>query len=234
MKTALVTGASSGIGRRICLDLVQDGYEVFGIGRKFEHPDTQVPFFHTLVCDLRDTQALLSLVGQVREKARIDTLIHCAGTAYYGLHEEISPAKIQEMRRVNLEAPLILTQMLLRDMKSAGGTIVFISSVTARRASPHGAAYAAGKAGLSGFAESLFEEVRKFGVRVITVEPDMTRTGLYRHADFETGEEQGSYLTPETVSEAVRFALNRPEGVVLRTLSIRPQIHRIRRKPVKQ
>lgn len=229
MKHALVTGASSGIGRKISEALVQDGFEVWGIGRTFQK-QAETSLFHPRVCDLRDTDRLLQLTDSIRQAHPLDVVVCCAGVAYYGLHEEVAPARIQEILRVNLESPMILTQHLLRDMKKTQGTIIYISSVTAHLSGAHAAAYAASKAGLSSFAGSIFDEARKWGVRVITIEPDMTETDLYRNADFTTGEEETSRLLPEDVADAVLFALHQPARSVIRTLTIRPQIQRIRRK----
>ena len=205
--TAIVTGASSGIGRAISEKLGVLGYEVFGIGRRFDteedrdiagvlqcENDLKNAIFHPIICDLTDTDKLCAIVKQVTSEHTVKVLVNNAGAAYYGLHEELNPKKIQEMVRVNLEAPLILTQQLLRTLKKNGGYIINISSVTAKQPSPHGCAYAATKAGLASFSSSLFDEARKYGVKVTAVYPDMTETNLYRNADFTVGEKKNLIL----------------------------------------
>lgn len=205
--TAIVTGASSGIGRAISEKLGVLGYEVFGIGRRFDteedrdiagvlqyENDLKNAIFHPIICDLTDTDKLCAIVKQITSEHTVKVLVNNAGAAYYGLHEELNPKKIQEMVRVNLEAPLILTQQLLRTLKKNGGYIINISSVTAKQPSPHGCAYAATKAGLASFSSSLFDEARKYGVKVTAVYPDMTETNLYRNADFTVGEEKNLIL----------------------------------------
>ena len=134
------------------------------------------------------------------------------------------------MVRVNLEVPMILTQLLLRSFKQKKGCIVNISSVTASSSNPHGCAYGATKAGLSSFSGSLFEEARKYGVRVITISPDMTATDLYRNADFKTDEDRDAYLDPQDVAGAVLYAVKQPDHVNVSELTLRPQKHRIARK----
>ena len=241
--TAIVTGASSGIGRAISEKLGVLGYEVFGIGRRFDteedrdiagvlqyENDLKNAIFHPIICDLTDTDKLCAIVKQITSEHTVKVLVNNAGAAYYGLHEELNPKKIQEMVRVNLEAPLILTQQLLRTLKKNGGYIINISSVTAKQPSPHGCAYAATKAGLASFSSSLFDEARKYGVKVTAVYPDMTETNPYRNADFTVGEEKESYLTPEEVAEAVEYVLTQREGIVIPELVLRPQFHRIRKK----
>ena len=233
---AIVTGATSGIGLAVSRTLLEMGYDVYAFGRDFDKLEEEPLFdgpseppraFHPIPGDLLNTTWA---VAQVRKIKPVDVLVNNAGTAYYGLHEELSPEKIQEMVRTNLELPMILTQQLLRGMKRTHGTILNISSVTAVSSNPHGAAYGATKAGLSSFSRSLFDEARKYGVRVTAILPDMTRTDLYRNANFEASGAPGCGLDPEDVANAVRYVLQQPEGVVIPELMIRPQYLRIEKK----
>ena len=126
---------------------------------------------------------------------------------------------------------MILTQLLMRELKRTHGYIINISSVTASQTNPHGAAYGATKAALTSFSRSIFEEARKYGVKVTTIAPDMTQTNLYRNADFSTDDgEQRAYLLPGEVAEAVEYVLDRREGMVVSEMTLRPQLHRIKRK----
>ena len=277
-KVALVTGASSGIGRAISARLLALGYEVYGIGRQFpaELPEAsvnatdlsagtrpQAPLapeaeaaawtptnpsaseiaaaagspaaFHPIVCDLLDTKKLQSVVASLQkewkqEKRTLTLLVNNAGTAYYGLHEELRPEGISEMVRVNLEVPMLLTQQLLRTLKQNHGTIINISSVTAIGSNPHGVAYGATKAGLLSFSRSLFDEARKYGVRVTAILPDMTDTELYRHADFTADPAMDAHLEAEDVADAVEYALTTRAGTCVPEIILRPQLHRIKKK----
>lgn len=272
-KVALVTGASSGIGRAISARLLALGYEVYGIGRQFPAelplpsanaadlhagtcpqtplapeadaavgtPPNQTGFeigaaaFHPIVCDLLDTKKLLGVVASLQkewkqEKRTFALLVNNAGTAYYGLHEELRPEGISEMVRVNLEVPMLLTQQLLRTLKQNHGAIINISSVTAIGSNPHGVAYGATKAGLLSFSRSLFDEARKYGVRVTAILPDMTDTQLYRHADFEADPAMDAHLEAEDVADAVEYALTARAGTCVPEIILRPQLHRIRKK----
>ena len=235
MDTAIVTGASSGIGLAVSRVICGLGYDVYGIGRDFtealEPGDAALAGrFYPIVCDILDTPKLLCTIKQILEGRTLRVLVNNAGTAYYGLHEELNPQKIQQMVRTNLEAPMILTQQLLRPLKRNAGTIINIASVTAVGVNPHGCAYGATKAGLSSFSHSLFEEARKYGVKVVSVYPDMTQTNLYRNADFKEGAEEEAYLLPQEVADAVRYALTQREGMVVTDITLRPQLHRIAKK----
>jgi len=230
-KTAIVTGASSGIGKAVASRLIEMGYEVYGIGRSFG--DEERSGFHAVVCDLRQTGELLSVLKKIVRvpDTELKVLVNNAGAAYYGLHEELNPEKIQEMVRVNLEVPMIITQQMLRILKENKGNIINISSVTAISSNPHGAAYGATKAGLMSFGRSLFDEARKYGVGVTSVLPDMTDTLLYRNADFEADDAMNAHLTPEDVADAVEYALSAREGTCVPEIVVRPQLHRIKKKP---
>lgn len=228
-EAAIVTGASSGIGAAIAERLCKLGYEVFGIGRHFDE-NFDADGFQPVVCDLLDTDRLCSCVKEIASQYQVRVLVNNAGVGYYGLHEELGPAKIKELVRTNLEAPMILTGQLLRHFKQHAGVIINISSVTAGGSNPHGCAYGATKAGLTSFSHSLFDEARKYGVKVVTIAPDMTKTNLYRNADFREGDEEESYLLPEEVADAVEFILSQREGLVVSDITLKPQLHRIMRK----
>lgn len=231
-EAAIVTGASSGIGYAISRKLSELGYEVFGFGRDFEKTEwTAADNVHPIVCDVLDTDKLCGYVKQIAAQHQVRVLVNNAGVGYYGLHEELSPAKIKKLVRTNLEAPMILTQQLLRHLKKNAGYVINISSVTAGQSNPHGCAYGAVKAGLSSFSHSLFDEARKYGVKAVTISPDMTQTNLYRNADFREGEEPESYLLPEDVAKAVEWILSQRGGVIVTDITLKPQLHRIKKKP---
>lgn len=227
---AIVTGASSGIGLAVSKKLADMGYEVFGIGRIFSDELLwKKTGMHAIVCDLLDTDQLCACIRQIKAQSKVRVLVNNAGVGYYGLHEELNPKKIQELVRTNLEVPMILAQQLLRELKKNAGFIINIASVTANRSNPHGCAYGATKAGLVSFSSSLFDEARKYGVKVVSISPDMTKTSLYRHADFREGDEEDSYLLPEETAEAVAYVLSQREGMVVTDITLRPQRHRIKR-----
>lgn len=234
-KTAIVTGASSGIGYAVSKTLSALGYELYGFGRNFENTDwNTMDNAHPIVCDILDTDKLCAQLRQITAQNQVHVLVNNAGIGYYGLHEELNPDKIKKLVRTNLEAPMILAQQLLRPIKKNAGYIINISSVTAGQSNPHGCAYGATKAGLASFSHSLFDEARKYGVKVITIFPDMTQTNLYRNADFREGDETESYLLPDDVAKAVEWILNQRESVIVTDITLKPQIHRIKRKPFNQ
>lgn len=222
--SAIVTGASSGIGKAIASMLVEEGYEVYGLARHFDGEET----FHKVICDVTDTDALIKVFSDI---GGVDILVNCAGTASYGLAEDISPESVSRMVRTNLEAPIILTGLALRSMKqNKSGHIINISSVVSEKASTYAACYAATKAGLSSFSASVYEEARKHNIRVTDICPDMTKTDLYAEADFMPDDDPQAYLLPSDVATCVRDALRMREGTCITKLFIKPRYHRVKRK----
>lgn len=226
MKTAILTGASSGIGNAVTEVLIESGYKVYGFGRDFNNA-SGTDMLKIRQFDLTDTNRLVKEIKDIKKAESISLLINNAGVGYFALHEELNPSKIHEMVTVNMEVPMLLSQLLLRDIKKNKGSIINISSVTAKKSNPHGCAYGATKAGLSNFSESLFDEARKYGVKVAAIHPDMTKTNLYRNADFDIGDTMDSYLEPEEVAEAVKWIINHREGLAVTDITIKPQYHRL-------
>ena len=135
MNKAIVTGASSGIGKAICRQLAANGWLVYGIGRSFNQSD-DIAGIERIVCDITDTAKLIKTIKEINKNHDISLLINNAGVGFYALHEELNPVKISQMVRTNLEAPMIITNLLLRDLKKNKGTIINISSRRIRTAVP--------------------------------------------------------------------------------------------------
>ncbi|KNY29946.1 SDR family oxidoreductase [Pseudobacteroides cellulosolvens] len=230
MKTAILTGSSKGIGHAMAKRLVSLGYKVYGLSRS-----NGIPFSHTnfipVECDLLNTDQLVKTVSSILDhEPEINLLINNAGVGCFGPHEQIAVKDLQTLIRTNLEAPLILCQLLLRSLKKSRGMILSISSVTAKKVSTHGCAYAATKAGLSHFFTSLFEEVRKSGVKITTIHPDITKSNFYDSLDFTYTDEDGAAILDEQIADALEYVLSNSSNIVVSDITLRPQLNRIKRK----
>ena len=235
MDVALVTGASSGIGRAIAVRLVELGYNVYGYARDHGRTAYRHARYKPVECDVSDTQALMECTeGLLEETGGLKVLVNNAGIGFFGPHATMAPERIERMVRTNLIAPMVLTRAALRHLEISRGYVVNIASTSALNAGPFGAAYGATKAGLHQFGQALFSEVRKSGVRVVTLYPDMTRTPFYDGADFEPGGETGAHITPDCVAGAVAQAVNQREGTVVTQIVIRPQRTQVVRKRPRQ
>jgi short-subunit dehydrogenase len=135
------------------------------------------------------------------------------------------------MIRTNLLAPLLLTKLLLRDLKHARGHLINISSFSAHESSSFGAAYAATKSGLRHFTGSIFEEARKSGLRVCTISPDITRSHFHDHASFCPEDDTLAAIEPECVANSVATLLLQREGTVVTEIVLRPQRLLLKKRP---
>ena len=218
MKTALITGSSSGIGHAIYESLKENGYKVYGIGRH----DCDIE------CDLQDTKTLERKIKEFLKNADVDLLVNCAGLGIFAPHEEISIKKITELIDVNLKAPIILTNLCLRSLKKTKGHIINISSIEATKYSKFSALYSATKGGLRDFSLCLFEELRKSGVRVTNINPDITKTAFFDELNFEPTDDKESYIDPKEIAKEVLHIVNSP--FVTTDITLRAQKFAINRK----
>lgn len=225
---AIVTGASSGIGKAIAEMLITEGYEVWGIARRFQGENR----FHEVRMDLLDENSLHDFL-QSYDQTDLKVVVNNAGCAYYGLHEEMNEKKIREMLRLNLEVPEIITGRTIRTLRKNHGWLVNVASVSGLNSSTHAAAYGSSKAGLIHFTRTIYEENRKYGVKAVCLIPDLTDTDLYRNADFTVSGKREECLKPEDVSDALQYIMHLPEGVTMEEMIIRPQKNRIIRKSQK-
>ncbi len=175
---ALVTGASSGIGLVTARALRRDGYRVFGTSRR---PMSDTPDGITmLICDVTDDTSVQTVVDEVLIRVgRIDLLVNNAGIGLLGGAEESSAAQAKAVFDVNVFGVLRMTNAVLPVMRrQRGGRIVNLSSILGLIPAPYNALYASTKHAIEGYSESLDHEVRTQGIRVVLVEPGVTRTSF--------------------------------------------------------
>jgi NAD(P)-dependent dehydrogenase (short-subunit alcohol dehydrogenase family) len=180
---ALVTGASSGIGKAAALALADAGFQVVGTSRNSSRltPPHGVTF---LDLDVASDESVTSVVQQVIERfGRLDVLVNNAGTGAAGAAEESSVAQAQRLFDINVFGVIRMTKAVLPHMRAQGrGRIINISSVLGLVPGPYMAVYAATKHAVEGYSESVDHEVREHGVRVLLVEPAYTKTGFDANA----------------------------------------------------
>ena len=175
VRTALVTGTSSGLGRSVATRLAALGWDVLGTVRG---PEGDLPF-DTVRLDVTDDSAVERLGEQVLERwGRLDALVNNAGLAMTGPIEEVTPDELRRQLDVNLVAPLALTRACLPALRVAAGVVVQVSSVSGYAADALFGPYNASKFGLEGASEALAAEVAGQGVRVVVVEPGPFRTPI--------------------------------------------------------
>ena len=230
-QSAVVTGASSGIGRAIAVALARAGADVCLVGR-----DAAALHATAAACpaerrtlrvamDLAAAGAVERLVERARSAfGHVDLLIHSAGLITPGMVESSPVEEFDRHYRLNVRVPYELTQRLLPDIRRRPGQIVFINSSVGLAAKAGLSQYAASKHALRALADSLRQEVNGYGVRVLSIFVGQTATpmqaALHRWDDRDYAPE--SLLQPEDVAGAVLQSLSLPPTAEATDVQVRP------------
>lgn len=188
MKTVIVTGATSAIGAAAVRAFAASGARVFLIGRSAARlaaltrtlPPRRVA--GTALADLSsltDLKRLLASIGQ--GVSRADVLLHCAGEHDFTKAGRLDAARFDQLFAVNVRAPYLLTQGLLRQLKRVGGQVIFVNSSVVKSGGQGVAAYKATRHALQGLSDGLRQDLNRHGVRVSSVFPGRTATPRMRH-----------------------------------------------------
>ncbi|WP_394215525.1 SDR family oxidoreductase [Brachybacterium vulturis] len=244
--TAVVTGASSGIGRATAQRLVADGWQVLAVARREERLRTlaEETGCAVLGVDITDDESVAALVDRAAELFgdTLNTVVHVAGGAL-GVEPvaEADLGKWQGMYETNVLGALRVTRALLPALRRSGrGDVLFVTSVAAHEAYPGGSGYNAAKAGEHMLARALRLELNGEKVRVIEIAPGMVRTeefSLVRLGDQDAADAVydgvEDPLTAEDCADVISYALNAPHHVNLDLVTVRPlaqaAAHRIAR-----
>jgi NAD(P)-dependent dehydrogenase (short-subunit alcohol dehydrogenase family) len=178
-KTALVTGASSGIGEATARKLVATGYTVYGAARRVERMASLADDgVRVLAMDVTDDASMVAGIDAIiGEAGRIDVLVNNAGYGSYGALEDVPISEAKYQFEVNIFGLARLTQLVLPHMRAqGGGHIVNVSSVGGKIYEPLGGWYHATKFAVEGLSDSLRLEVAPFGIRVVVIEPGAIAT----------------------------------------------------------
>ncbi|WP_175279735.1 oxidoreductase, partial [Secundilactobacillus collinoides] len=179
MKTAIVTGASAGIGKATAKRLHQQGYEVFAGARRVEKmQDLAAIGVHVHALDVTDQNSNQVFVTDVlAQSSTIDVIVNSAGYSAQGALEDVSPEEAKRQFDVNVFGLMNLTQLVLPTMRhQRAGKVINISSIGGQIYSPLGGWYYASKHALEALSDTLRMEVKRFGIDVIIVEPSGTKT----------------------------------------------------------
>lgn len=205
-RTALVTGASSGIGKAVARLLLARGYRVFGTSRDPGAVSDPVPGVEYLALDLGDDASITACAEAAGE---VDVLVNNAGESQSGPIEELPRAALERLFQVNVIGAVRLTQLVLPGMRARRrGRVVMVGSMLASFPLAFRSSYVASKAALKGFANAARRELAPYGVGVTTVEPGSISTGIserrtqYITVDSPYGEEYRTMLTALNANEA--------------------------------
>lgn len=231
-QVAVVTGASSGIGKAIALGLAAQGAALCLVGRNPSSLDVIIKSVQATASHVKSYQADLTADDDIyrlrtsiqQDFESIDILVHSAGVFSMGMVEHAPAEDMDWQYRTNVRAPYLLTQSLLPVIRSRRGQIVFINSSAGLKARAKVGQYAATKHALKAIADSLREEVNADGVRVLSVFPGRTATPMQAAVHELEGRdyEPERFMQPEDVAAVVIHALAMPRSAEITDVTIRP------------
>jgi len=206
-KVVLITGASSGIGREIAKLYLQKGYFLILSGRNndgFEYVNGNKNV-DVVLGDITQSETRKKIADLVINKYKqLDILINNAGITYIQPFEENTEEQLESIYSTNLKAPILLTHDVYKTMKAQkSGTIVFINSAAGKQGYPNHTMYSTMKFGLNGFSQSLRQEAKKYGIRVLSVHPGGVNTDLYN--DLKDKPDVNQYMSAAKVAEIIVY-----------------------------
>ncbi len=235
-RTAVITGASSGIGAATARALTADGHRVALLARRVQRIEALAEELGAgavaIEADVTDRDSLLAAAERVQgELGGADILVNNAGVMLLAPFSSAQRAEMQQMLEVNLQGAITATEVFLDQLRDGGGDLVNISSVAGRTARAGNAVYAATKWGMNGWSEGLRQELVP-DVRVIVIEPGAVATELTDHiTDQETKRltkefVEGLAISAEDIAEVIAFAVSRPRRMTLNEILVRPTAQR--------
>jgi 3-oxoacyl-[acyl-carrier protein] reductase len=228
-KIAIITGAGRGIGRAVASDLAGCGCRVILTARtlaQLEEVQKEISTSGgeamTVAADLtRDDEIQRFVEGSQERWGAADILINNAGWGKRAPVVKVQREDLDQTLRLNLRAPMILAQSFVPAMIEKGeGAVINIGSVSGKTGEANGAAYSASKFGLIGFTQSLYEEVREYGIKVAVILPGFVDTPLIppnRQLD------RGKMIQPADVAQTVRYILASAPTCCPVEITLRPQ-----------
>jgi short-subunit dehydrogenase len=228
---AIVTGASSGIGKATALALAQAGFHLALVSRSADKlaavadlvraTGVEAKIYPLDLGKVEEVKAKISLITQ--EFGEIDLLVNNAGMGYTKLLQDTPLEEWQNVINLNLTSVLACIQAVLPQMRQRRrGTIINIASIAATQAFPNWGAYCVSKAGLLMLSQVLAAEERAFGIRVVTISPGAVNTPIWDTATVQADFERSQMLTPEVIAQAVVQTVLLPQEAVIESMTLVP------------
>lgn len=226
VKTALITGASSGIGRGLAVRLASEGWHILAHGRREEALQETLALVNksggtgaSFVAEMGAMEDIAALADWATSGERLDALIHCAAKFTYGKVSTDRFADWDKSIDQVLRATIRLTAHVLPAIEKSQGAYVYICGPTSWLGWKNHAIHCALRHAQVGFAKALFEDVREQGVRVTLVHPGFVNTPSVN----ETGKDRSRMIQLDDISEMIVTAISLPNTTCVTELTLRPQ-----------
>jgi NAD(P)-dependent dehydrogenase (short-subunit alcohol dehydrogenase family) len=219
-KTAVITGISSGIGKALALQLLEKGARVAGWGlHKPDYKHKNLFFVKTNVRNLQEVETAFQKT-QAHFGEEIHVLANNAGLGYFGYLENMSPEQWNEIFEVNVNSIFYTCRLIIPQMKKQDfGHIINISSIAGLEGISQTSAYCGAKHAVKGITDSLFKELREFGIKVTGVYPGSVSTGFFNRAGVRP---YPGPMSPEEVALQIVRALETSNNFLINNIEFRP------------
>jgi short-subunit dehydrogenase len=230
-RTALITGASSGIGKATALAFAKAGINLALIGRSpaklaaVAQAATEVGVTaNTYVVDLSQLDRVSTQIAEIAAASdNLDILVNNAGMAYTGMVGDTPLADWQRVMDLNLTSVFLCIQGILPQMRrQKSGVIINVSSISSKHVFPNWGIYSVSKFGLSALTQAVAGEERANGIRVSSICPGSVNTPLWDTDTVQANFDRSAMLTAETVAQSILYAALAPAGAVVEELTIMP------------
>lgn len=230
-RTALITGASSGIGKATALAFAKAGINLALVGRDRDKLTAVAQAAEavgvtakTYVVDLSRLDRVSAKIAEIAaEHENLDILINNAGIAYTGSIADSPLSDWQKVIDLNLTSVFQCVQGILPHMRQRkSGSIVNVSSIAGKQVFPNWGIYSVSKFGLMALTQAIATEERANGIRVTAVCPGSVNTPLWDTDTVQADFDRSAMLTPEMVAEGILYAVFAPAGAVVEELTIMP------------
>lgn len=231
IQSALITGASSGIGEATARTFAQAGLNVALVARSADKLAALAEELRLLgvkaegfAMDLAELEGVKGgIEAAIASFGPIDVLVNCAGMGYTGALNDMPLDDWQQVMALNVTSVFQAVQALLPQMRrQGGGLIVNIASIAAQQSFPNWGAYGVSKAALVALSGAIATEESANGIRVVTVSPGAVNTGLWDTDTVEADFERSQMLTPETVAQTILHTVQMPPGALISEVTITP------------
>ncbi|AFY35909.1 SDR family oxidoreductase [Calothrix sp. PCC 7507] len=228
-RRALITGASSGIGKATALAFAKVGIDVALVSRSVDKLEAVATAAKHTGVEAKAYAVDLACIQEVKDKIQaiahdfgdIDILVNSAGIAYTANLSEIPLEDWQQVLNLNLTSVFQCIMGILPKMRDRGsGTIINVASIAGKQAFPGWGAYSVSKAGLISLSQTLAQEERAHGIRVTAICPGAVNTGLWDTETVHVNFDRNKMLTPEIVAQSILHAVLLPQQAVIDELTL--------------
>lgn len=219
MKTALITGTSSGLGECLALNLLKSGWKVIGLSRRVNENLLSEINFSQIILDITDKKNVIESLASL---GRIDCLINNAAGFKLDSFENTSFDEIENIISTNVLGSMYVTKACLKFF-SENSKIIFINSVAGLNEFENQSVYCASKHALTAFASILSKELKTKKIKTVSIHPGGIDTPLWDNTPYPLGNVDKA-LDAQHITDLVLFILNSPEYIEYKTVTMYPEI----------